>query len=62
VQTPMQGEPTFMKLDPKVSKYAMELFLDRKDVGDGWVLIHLDTQSDVWMRASKHFVVHDDKS
>jgi len=26
IQTPMSGEPTFMKLDPKVSKYAMELF------------------------------------
>ncbi len=32
VQTPMSGEPTFMKLDPKVSKYAMELFPHLKKI------------------------------
>jgi hypothetical protein len=30
IQTPMSGEPTFMKLDPKVSKYAVELFPNLK--------------------------------
>jgi hypothetical protein len=30
VQMPMSGEPTFMRLDPKVSKYAVELFPDLK--------------------------------
>jgi hypothetical protein len=32
VQTPMSGEPTFMRLDPKVSKYAMELFPNLKNM------------------------------
>lgn len=30
VQTPMKGEPTYMRLDPKVSKYAVELFPESK--------------------------------
>jgi hypothetical protein len=30
VQTPMKGEPTYMKLDPKVSKYAVEFFPELK--------------------------------
>jgi hypothetical protein len=30
LQTPMSGEPTFMKLDPKVLKYAVELFPNLK--------------------------------
>ncbi len=32
VQPPMSGEPTFMRLDPKVSKYAMELFPNLKSM------------------------------
>jgi hypothetical protein len=26
IQTPMKGQPTYMKLDPKVTKYAVELY------------------------------------
>jgi len=32
VQTPMSGEPTFIRLDPKVSKYVMELFPNLKNM------------------------------
>jgi len=32
VQTPMKGEPTYMKLDPKVSKYAVEIFPELKNM------------------------------
>ena len=28
LQTPMEGEPTYMKLDRKMTKYAIEMFAD----------------------------------
>jgi hypothetical protein len=32
VQTPMKGEPVYMKVDPKISRYVIEMFLKLKEM------------------------------
>jgi hypothetical protein len=43
VQTPMEGEPIYMKLDPKISQVAAEMYPKLKDYveGDGCIYTHL---------------------
>jgi hypothetical protein len=35
VQTPMKGQPTYMKLDPKITKYAVELYTEYSNYVEG---------------------------
>jgi hypothetical protein len=50
MQTRMKGEPVYMKKDPKIimirDKLAPKV---GRDVGGGWMPVHVATQSNVWM-------------
>jgi hypothetical protein len=35
VQTPMEGEPVYMKVDPKITRYVIKLFPDLAEFVEG---------------------------
>jgi len=37
LQTPMEGEPTYMKLDRKMTKYVIEMFPELKKYVEGMI-------------------------
>ncbi len=52
VQTLMSGEPVYMKLDPKITKYAVELCPELKKYRGRWMSVHSVIEGLVWLYTS----------
>jgi hypothetical protein len=60
VQTPMSGPPIFMKLDPKIMRYAKEMYPVAEIRMVGSMLVHHHAEGDVRLCTSECLVVRPD--